>query len=1360
MGVMSASGLGRVVPGSLLLRAAVVALATWTASFSRTARGEEFQWSGPSGAGAWNDSANWTNLTPGGVDLFPGADDDATIGVDVTTSAGAVANLTTTATLTVQANGDITIHGPAINNSGMLTLTPDGSNNIGGIPDTRLTIAGNASLTGGGQLVLTGNETGLTGAGVLTNVDNTIRGFGQIQVDLVNQATLRAEGGTLLVVDGKAIDNAAGAVEVAADGVLDLESSTLTGGQITGAAGSRWAGGTIADAALAGELQLLVNRGAGLSGAIANAGTITFAADSSNNIGNIPDTRIVVDAAATLTGNGSIVLTGSETGFTGAGVLTIVNNTIRGAGQIQVEVVNQGTLRAEGGTLAVIDGKAIDNAGGAIEAAADGVLDLGSSVTTGGLVSGAAGSRIAGGTIDGATLAGELTVAVNRGVAWAGTIANGGVVTFLEDNSDNIGGIPDTRISVDSTVSLSGGGSIVLTGSQTGLTGGGVLQNVDNTIVAGTNGVLQVAVENGASGVVAIGAGKRLVLLAPLSGGAVDSTATGLLAIGEAGALSDLSIAGELTLDIHNAAPLAGVITNTGALTFVADTFNNFGGVPDTRYSIADAATLAGGGTVALNGSETGFLGDGVLTNADNTIVGSGQIQVDLINRATVRAEGGSLTVVGGVAFDNASGTVEIAADGLLDLESSTLAGGSLTGAAGGKVAGGALASVTVAGTVTEAIHRSTTWTGAIANTGVLTLEPDTFNNFGGIPDTRYTITDAAALTGMGEVVLTGSDTGLTGAGVLTNVDNTIRGVGQIQVALVNQGTLRAEGGELLAVDGKPIDNAGGTVEIAADGVLDLQTSPLTGGEVVGAVGSRLAGGTIADAALSGELTIPVNRGVTWAGAIDNQGVVTFENDTFDNFGGLPDTRVAIATPVTLTGGGSIVLTGSETGLTGAGVLHNVDNTIYAGDSAMLDAAVQNGPAGVVAIEAGKRLSVLAPLSGGTLNAAATSLLTTSGGGSLSDLTVVGELTIDLHNGTPLAGAIHNTGVLTFVVDTFNNFGGIPDTRYTISGATTLTGGGVVALASFENGLVGSGVLTNADNTIEGLGQIQVELVNQGTLRAAGGLLSVTRSVTGAGAIDVTAGSEIEFSGALLTAGSVVIDPAGTFDFNGQRMELVDVTGDLPHDTGAYSPAIGVGSASISGDLQMSSPAELEVEFAGLDPGEYDLLTVGGDAELDGTFSVHVLEMLLPIGGSASRVVTTAGAIAGAFDAIPAPGTHVGYGVFIDSVTVDDVNALIEVALEQTRYPGDFDQDGDVDGVDLSLWNAGYGAQTGAVLGDGDADADGAVSGRDFMIWQLYHGSGVGDIASVPEPATAALLALAVIAATLITRCRPPQRCL
>ncbi len=79
--------------------------------------------------------------------------------------------------------------------------------------------------------------------------------------------------------------------------------------------------------------------------------------------------------------------------------------------------------------------------------------------------------------------------------------------------------------------------------------------------------------------------------------------------------------------------------------------------------------------------------------------------------------------------------------------------------------------------------------------------------------------------------------------------------------------------------------------------------------------------------------------------------------------------------------------------------------------------------------------------------------------------------------------------------------------------------------------------------------------------------------------------------------------------------------------------------------------------------------------------------------------------------------------------------------------PGDFNDDGMVDGDDLAQWQGDFG-----VNGESDADADGDSDGADFLVWQQYVGaSNLGATATpVPETGGWALMgggALALIGA-------------
>ena len=57
-----------------------------------------------------------------------------------------------------------------------------------------------------------------------------------------------------------------------------------------------------------------------------------------------------------------------------------------------------------------------------------------------------------------------------------------------------------------------------------------------------------------------------------------------------------------------------------------------------------------------------------------------------------------------------------------------------------------------------------------------------------------------------------------------------------------------------------------------------------------------------------------------------------------------------------------------------------------------------------------------------------------------------------------------------------------------------------------------------------------------------------------------------------------------------------------------------------------------------------------------------------------------------------------------------------------STFGADFDEDGDVDNLDLAAWEGGFGS-TPAVHMTGDANANALASGFDFLTWQRQFGS-------------------------------------
>lgn len=123
----------------------------------------------------------------------------------------------------------------------------------------------------------------------------------------------------------------------------------------------------------------------------------------------------------------------------------------------------------------------------------------------------------------------------------------------------------------------------------------------------------------------------------------------------------------------------------------------------------------------------------------------------------------------------------------------------------------------------------------------------------------------------------------------------------------------------------------------------------------------------------------------------------------------------------------------------------------------------------------------------------------------------------------------------------------------------------------------------------------------------------------------------------------------------------------------------------------------------------------------------------------------------GDVDAVDLTTWEGGFGLTIDAMHTDgDANGDLAVdgsdlLLWQRDYGVPIDVNGDFDGVagvgaaDLAIWQAGYGMLGTASTPQGDANGDHDVDGSDFLLWQRnFSDSGLNDIAgnTVPEPAS------------------------
>jgi hypothetical protein len=190
------------------------------------------------------------------------------------------------------------------------------------------------------------------------------------------------------------------------------------------------------------------------------------------------------------------------------------------------------------------------------------------------------------------------------------------------------------------------------------------------------------------------------------------------------------------------------------------------------------------------------------------------------------------------------------------------------------------------------------------------------------------------------------------------------------------------------------------------------------------------------------------------------------------------------------------------------------------------------------------------------------------------------------------------------------------------------------------------------------------------------------------------------------------------------------------------SPVDPSGSLLIRGDFFHQEDGLLAVDLGGTSGGvDYDAISVTGSIELRGALAVCLSDVggapFAPALGNAFDVLSAAQGVFGQFSDLTLP---------VLSEELDwRVDYLPNVVKLTVISSADFNRDGAVDGVDLSLWRAGLGTVGDAEKSDGDANNDGAVDGADFLMWQRQLGVVIPNppTTTVPEPVSMAMIAIA-----------------
>ncbi len=353
----------------------------------------------------------------------------------------------------------------------------------------------------------------------------------------------------------------------------------------------------------------------------------------------------------------------------------------------------------------------------------------------------------------------------------------------------------------------------------------------------------------------------------------------------------------------------------------------------------------------------------------------------------------------------------------------------------------------------------------------------------------------------------------------------------------------------------------------------------------------------------------------------------------------------------------------------------------------------------------------------GTLNLTNQAVTIGTGGLLGNTLDLNDDMTVNVTLGITNQGIVTGDGQIggTFSNSTTGELRGEPGRSLKLTGANNTNAGRINLLGGqveFTQNLT-----NNVGGLISGNGSILTGgLTNQGTLNFAGTanvLGDVTNAASGkiisggGGATiffdDVTNNGEIRTSANGFTVFFGAVSGSGTFTGTG----TVNFEGDL---TPGNSPA----TVNFGGDVVFGPDATLQIELGGTEAGrQYDQINVAGELSLGGTLEISLINGFVPTVGQTFDFIV-GNDVTGSFSSIELP-TLPGLAWNTSQLQMGVVS-IVPV------LPGDFDEDGDVDGRDFLAWqrNPGIG---------------------NLADWQGNYGAGALSAISVPEPGSFVLMA-------------------
>ncbi|MBX3435777.1 MAG: hypothetical protein KF847_20860 [Pirellulales bacterium] len=940
------------------------------------------------------------------------------------------------------------------------------------------------------------------------------------------------------------------------------------------------------------------------------------------------------------------------------------------------------------------------------------------------------------------TTGGVLGTAAARPVLRLG----GGSLTVNSNGSVELSTLSTTQASTSAVVNVTGSQAVLRTNATTWI---------------GTSGTGSLAVSGGGTATTGsdalVGSASTAIGAAAISGAGSRWTVAGVTTVGNLGAGSltvsgggHFSTGGNLNLGL--AAGSRGELSVTGAgsrISVGGNTVIGSAGVGEATVSASGsvasgAVTLGAGvfpsrGRLQITGSGSQWVSTGALTLGGSTggsgaveVLNGGKLSADSISLGSISV--GSMLVDGDGSLLSISGNVNLASIGSSgDL---TIRNGGIA-AIGGNVSVGNLVSALIDG-------------GSAYIAGALTAATGALDFSDGLLQVRGAFQPRSTA---GPFVVDGLDVGdlptvdLVGAAAVTNITTLTVG--------------SARRGALVVREGRELDLAGNPLNIGAlaGGHGEVTLGP-GGSLVTAAAGSLNLGGAGGTAGGTGVLNIAPG------GSVDVGTLHVHPGGVLNLDGGMLafDALGPLAGQLNWTAG-TVRFDAAITSLTStlAATFLGADRTLRAGRSLTSSQELS--------------LATHAAVDGGTF-AATTLSLSSSGLLEVRSGLVESSGVVDNTGTVALAGSLatvrgttfNNTGILRgsgLVRAALNNTtsGAVQVTenqRLEVIGASHVNSGHVSIIGGeFQ----ATGPLVNAASTglvsvRNGVARFQGGLTNNGALGVTFGTSDIFGDVTNSatGQINVSGGASVTFYDDVIQNGTMVITAIGpqrsTAVFFGALSGAGGYVGggDL-YAFGDLRPGASPGSVTMGGNLFLGATATTQIELEGLSVGQFDQLVVTGDLTLGGTLSVESAPNLLAP-GQHYLIADVAGQRSGQFNGLgegALVGEFNGVNLYITYAAGDGNDVAL---FTKPVFSADFNDDGKVDGMDLVLWNDGFGS---ANASHGDANGDAVVDGTDFLEWQRQFGGGLASAATanVPEPASMQMIVLAV-AAVLVRRLSSP----